>query len=102
MNRGELECHNIIASEASSLVKSMATLSIYISRTYERTCVLVPGGTPHNVQKSGRLVKDQRSLKSPRKWLICYLTLRCKIAAIAMDKELNTRQDVLLDVQNSS
>ena len=41
-----------------------------------------------------RLVKDQRSLKMPRKWLICYLTLSGKLAATAMDKELNTRQDV--------
>ena len=49
-----------------------------------------------NVQMSGRLVKDQRSLKSPRKRLISYLTLSSKIAATAMDKELNTRQDVLL------
>ena len=45
---------------------------------------------------SGRPVKDQRSLKSPRKRLICYLTLSGKIAATAMDKELNTRQEVLL------
>ena len=45
---------------------------------------------------SGRLVKDQRSLKLPRKQLISYLTLNGKIAATAMDKELNTRQDVLL------
>ena len=72
-------------------MKSRATLSIYISRTY----VLVPGA-PVNVQMSGRSVKDQRSLKSPRKRLICYLTLNGKIAATAMDKELNTRQDVIL------
>ena len=49
-----------------------------------------------NAQTSGRPVKDQRSLKLPRKWLICYLTLSAKIAATAMDKELNTRQDVLV------
>ena len=49
-----------------------------------------------NAQTSGRPVKDQRSLKSPRKWLISYLILSDKIAATAMDKELNTRQDVLL------
>ena len=49
-----------------------------------------------NVQTSGRLVKDQRSLKSPRKRLICYLTLSGKIAATAIEKELNTRQDVPL------
>ena len=36
------------------------------------------------------------SLQSPRKWLICYLTLSGKIAATAMDKELNMRHDVLL------
>ena len=45
-----------------------------------------------NMQTSGRPVKDQRSLKSPRKWLISYLILSGKIAATAMDKELNTRQ----------
>ena len=50
----------------------------------------------HNMQMSGWPVKDQRSLKSPRKQLICYLTLSGKIAATAMDKELNTRQDVFL------
>ena len=49
-----------------------------------------------NTQTYGRPVKDQRSLKLPRKWLICYVTLEWKIAATAMDKELNTRQDVLL------
>ena len=49
-----------------------------------------------NVQMSGLPVKDQRSLKSLRKWLICYLTLSGKISATAMDKQLNTRQDVLL------
>ena len=53
----------------------------------------------HNVQMSGWPVKDQRSLKSPRKWLISYLTLSDKIAATAMDKELNTRQDVYVLVQ---
>ena len=49
-----------------------------------------------NAQMSGQLVKDQSSLKLPRKRLICYLTQSGKIAATAMDKELNTRQDVLL------
>ena len=49
-----------------------------------------------NVQTSGRPVKDQRSLKSPKKWLICYLTLSDKIAATAMDQKLNKRQDVLV------
>ena len=49
-----------------------------------------------NAQKSGQPVKYQRSLKSPRKRLICYVTLSGKIAATAMDTELNTRQDVLL------
>ena len=57
---------SVFTSEANSLVESMATLSIYISRT----CVSVPGGPPRNAQMSGRPVKDQRSLKSPRKWLI--------------------------------
>ena len=64
-----------------------------------------PGGPTRNAQTSGRSVKDQRSLKLPRKRLISYLTLSGKIAATAMDKELNTRQDLLLvplDVQNSS
>ena len=46
-------------------------------------------GAPVNAQTSGRPVKGQWSL-------IYYLTLRGKIAATAMDKELNTRQDVLL------
>ena len=56
-----------------------------------------PGGPlTRNAQTSGRPVKDQMSLKLPRKWLICYLTLSGKIAATAMDKELNTRQGVLL------
>ena len=44
---------------------------------------------------SGWPVEDERSLKLPRKQLICYLTLSGNIAGIAMDKELNTRQDVL-------
>ena len=43
------------------------------------------GGGGVNAQMSGWLVKDQRSLKSPRKLLICYLTLSGKIAATAMD-----------------
>ena len=46
-----------------------------------------------NAQTSGRPVKDQRSLKLR---FICYLSLSGKIAATVMDKELNTRQDVLL------
>ena len=71
----------------------MATLSIYISRTYVRSG---PGG-PHNTQTSGRPVKDQRSLKLPRKWLICYLTLSSKIAATAMGKELNTKHRPVKD-----
>ena len=45
---------------------------------------------------SGRPVQDQRSLKSPRESLICYLTLGGEIAATSTDKELNTRQEVLL------
>ena len=56
-----------------------------------------PGGPTCNAQTSGQLVKDQRSLKLPRKRLISYLTLSGKIAATAMDKELNTRQDVAMD-----
>ena len=64
-------------------MKSMATLSIFISCTY--VC-FGPGGTPVNAQTSGRPVKDRRSLKSHRKRLICYLTLSGKIAATAMDK----------------
>ena len=77
---------------SETITKSMATLSSYVC-----TCVRVPGGPlTRDVQTSGRPVKDQRSLKSPRKQLICYLTLSGKIAATAMDKELNTRQDVLL------
>ena len=60
-------------------------------------CILVPEG-PVNVQRANvwSQVKDQRSLNSPRKRLISYLTLSVKIAATVMDKELNTRQDVLL------
>ena len=58
-----------IVSEASSLVKSMATLVHIILLLVVRT------------QTSGQPVKYQRSLKSPRKWLICYLTLGGKIAA---------------------
>ena len=72
----------------STVTKSMVTLSIYILliRTYVRSG---PGGPTCNVQTSGRPVKDQRSLKLSRKQLICYLTLSGKIAATAMDKELN-------------
>ena len=36
--------YSVFTSEANSLVESMATLSIYISRT----CVSVPGGPPRN------------------------------------------------------
>ena len=61
----------LIASEASFLVKSVATLSIYILVVRMRSSP----GPPVNAQTSGQPVKDQRSLKSPRKWLICYLTL---------------------------
>ena len=55
-----------------------------------------PGGPTCNAQTSGWPVKDQRSLKLPRKLLISYLTMSGKIVVTAMDKELNTRQDVLL------
>ena len=44
----------------------------------------------------GGMVKGQRSLKLPRKRFISYLTRSDKIAGTAMDKQLNTRQDVLL------
>ena len=55
-----------------------------------------PGGAyPRNAQTFGQPVMDQKSLTSPKKRLICYLSLCGKIAATAMDKELNTRQDVL-------
>ena len=60
---------------------SMATLSSYV-------CMFMdfgPGGLVY-AKTSGRPVKDQRSLKSPRKRLISYLTLSSKIAATAMDK----------------
>ena len=70
----------------------MATPSIY-TRTFVCSG---PGGGTRNAQMSGQLVKDQSSLKLPRKRLICCLTQSGKIAATAMDKELNTRQDVLL------
>ena len=75
-------------------MKSMATLSIYIRRTYIHA--FWSRGGPAQRATTGRPVNEQMSLKSPRKWLICYLTLNGKIAATAMDKELNTRQDVLL------
>ena len=55
-------------------MKLMATLSIYISRT----CVLVLEA-PVNMQMSGWPLKDQRSLKSPRKQLISYLSRSGKL-----------------------
>ena len=51
------------------------------------------GGAKPNAQTSGRPFKDQRSLKLPRKRLICYLTLSGKTTATAMDKELNTEYE---------
>ena len=87
----------VIASEARLLQSQWQLCRMYVRAFWSRG--------PVNAQMSGRPVKDQRSLKSPRKRLIPYLTLSGKIAATAMDKELNTRQDVLWfcqDVQNSS
>ena len=83
---------------SETITKSMATLSLYVRMyIHVRTCVLVrEWALTRNAQTSGQQVKDQRSLKSPRKRLISYLTLSGKIAATAMDKELNTRQDDLL------
>ena len=76
----------------------MATLSIYVLYILvARACILVPGALlVHNVQTSGQPVKDQWSLKSPRQRVISYLSLSGQIAATAMDRELNTRQGVLM------
>ena len=50
------------------------------------------GKYTRNAQTSGQLVKNQRSLKSPRKRLICYLTLSGKIVATVLDKRERERQ----------
>ena len=72
--------------------KKRATL-LWFASGFVREAYCGPFGKK---QMSGQPAKDQRSLKLPRKRLSCYLTPSGKIAATAVDKELNTRQDVLL------